>query len=739
MGASLFERYRMLVEQADELLGYSIRELCVEDPHGQLGQTRYTQPALYVVNALTYLAAQDDGGRRPEFAAGHSLGEFSALFAAGLFDFRTGLQLVKKRAELMSAARQGGMAAVIGLDAETVADVLRNSGLRNLDVANFNAPTQIVVSGDHDEIVRAQALFENTAGCRSYVRLPVSGAFHSRLMAQAGAAFADFLEPFSFSQPLFPVVANVTARPYTLASSKRLLAEQIARPVDWVNSIRYLWGQGVEEFRELGAGRTLTGLIARIQSEATPLSPRDAAPTAVQLPLAAVLHTATDPRRLGSAAFRDDYQLDYAYVCGGMVHGIASEEMIVRLGRAGMLGFFGCGGLGRERIEQAIVRIQSALPGGRPYGFNLLNGPNEADCIELFLKHGVRTVEASAYLQITPGLVRYRLSGLEQQQDGTIVARHRVLAKLSRPEIAALFLQPAPARIVDRLLEQGLISARQAQWSQRVAMADDLCVEADSGGHTDSGVAATLLPAIIRQRDAAMREFGYGKPIRVGTGGGIGTPEAAAAAFILGADFVVTGSINQCTVEAGTSALVKDILQEVAVQDTDYAPAGDMFEIGARVQVVKRGIFFPARANKLYDLYRNHNAIDEIDEKTQRLIQDKFFKRSFAEVYADCRRHHPAELIAEAERHPKKKMALIFRWYFGHSSRLALAGVSDSRVDFQIHCGPALGAFNQWVKDSPLESWKNRHVDAIGCKLMEATAAFLDQRIAALLANRTAQ
>src|SRR5262249_24592935 len=157
----------------------------------------------------------------------------------------------------------------------------------------------------------------------------------------------------------------------------------------------------------------------------------------------------------------------------------------------------------------------------------------------------------------------------------------------------------------------------------------DICVEADSGGHTDGGVAYALMPAMIRLRDEMMAKYHYDKPIRVGAAGGIGTPESAAAAFIMGADFILTGSINQCSVEAGTSDAVKDILQGLNVQDKSYAPAGDMFELGAKVQVVRKGLFFPARANKLYDLYQRFNSIDEIDEKTQQQIQEKYFQRSF--------------------------------------------------------------------------------------------------------------
>jgi len=198
---------------------------------------------------------------------------------------------------------------------------------------------------------------------------------------------------------------------------------------------------------------------------------------------------------------------------------------------------------------------------------------------------------------------------------------------------------------------------------------------------------------------------------------------------MMGADFIVTGSINQCTVEAGTSVRVKELLQQINVQDTDYAPAGDMFELGAKVQVLKRGVFFPARANKLFELYRQFKSLDEIDDKTKTQIQEKYFHKSFSEIYQEIKSFYPSQEIEKAEQNPKHKMALIFRWYFGNSTQLALKGIEDGIVDYQVHCGPALGAFNQWVKGTDLENWANRHVDEIGIKLMEETALLLNQRI----------
>jgi trans-AT polyketide synthase, acyltransferase and oxidoreductase domains len=284
---------------------------------------------------------------------------------------------------------------------------------------------------------------------------------------------------------------------------------------------------------------------------------------------------------------------------------------------------------------------------------------------------------------------------------------------------------------LQRLAESGEITRREADLAQSIPMADDICVEADSGGHTDRGVLQALLPTILQRRDEVTQKHGYRFPICVGAAGGIGTPHAVAASFILGADFVLTGSVNQCTVEAGTSDAVKDLLQQANVQDTDIVPAGDMFEMGGKVQVFKRGLLFPARAKKLYDLYRQYNSLDEIDAQTRTQIETRYFKRSFAEVYSETRDYYlrwMPEIIERAERDPKQKMALIFRWYLVHTNRLALRGEPNDKVDYQIHCGPALGAFNQWVKGSPLEHWRHRHVDEIAERLMIGAAQLLDER-----------
>jgi malonyl CoA-acyl carrier protein transacylase len=270
MGAALFDqcpRFRELEGEVDRLLGYSVRTLCIDDPQQQLGQTAFTQPALYVVNALHYYQAVD-GGRRPQCLAGHSLGEYNALLAAGAFDFLTGLRLVQKRGELMSEAKFGGMAAVVGIDAAQLGVLLERHGLDGVDVANFNAPLQTVISGPREQLELAAPLLTE-AGARACVMLPVSAAFHSRYMAPAAAAFGAWLADIDFAEPTLPVIANVTARPYRKGAPgavREMLVAQMASPVQWTRSIRYLHGRGVSAFHEIGPAEVLSRLIRQIQT-----------------------------------------------------------------------------------------------------------------------------------------------------------------------------------------------------------------------------------------------------------------------------------------------------------------------------------------------------------------------------------------------------------------------------------------------------------------------------------------
>ena len=443
-----------------------------------------------------------------------------------------------------------------------------------------------------------------------------------------------------------------------------------------------------------------------------------------------------DPARLGHLEFRAEYGVKYAYTAGAMYKAIASEALVVALAHAGLIGYFGTGGLTLSRIDAAIESIRSQVTESQPFGMNLLPNPGQPDLedqtVDLFLSRGIRFVEASAYMDVKPNIVRYRLTGLTRGPGETITTPHLILAKVSRPEVASAFMSPAPEGMVRELVATGRLTPQEAELGRYIPVAGDICVEADSGGHTDRGVAYALMPAMLHLRDEMMSRYSYRKRIRVGAAGGIGSPAAAAAAFIMGADFITTGSINQCTVEAGISESVKNMLQDMNVQDTAYAPAGDMFELGAKVQVLRKGVLFPGRANKLYELYTKHNSLDEIDSQTKKQIEEKYFGRSFEDVWSETKDYYSQinPRFEKLEPSPKQKMGLVFKWYFIHTTRLAMLGVEQEKVNYQVHCGPALGAFNQWVKGTALESWRNRRVSDIGERIMNGAAAVLTRRYA---------
>jgi len=318
MGENLFGLFKDLTAVADAILGYSVEKLCLEDPDHNLNQTEYTQPALFVVSALSYLHKVSQAGRAPDFLAGHSLGEYVALFASGAIDFETGVQLVRRRGQLMSEASGGAMAAIVGLDEDGVASVLTEHRLSELDIANYNTPSQFVLSGPRAHLDAARALFE--ARGATFFPLNMSAAFHSRQMQTAAEKFGELLSTVRFSKLTVPVISNVFARPYEQHRVKELLQNQITRPVRWTQSIEYLIERGETQFEEVGPGAVLTKLVEKIKGETKQRRPPRSGRPAVLTSDAPAPETGyrLTAESLGSRSFRDRYNIKYAYVAGAM-------------------------------------------------------------------------------------------------------------------------------------------------------------------------------------------------------------------------------------------------------------------------------------------------------------------------------------------------------------------------------------------------------------------------------------
>jgi len=430
------------------------------------------------------------------------------------------------------------------------------------------------------------------------------------------------------------------------------------------------------------------------------------------------------PQNLGSLNFKKRYSVRYAYVVGDMAQGISSFKLVKSAGDAGLIGFFGSAGLKPDELEKTLSRFKSEA-GHIPFGVNLIHSIGsplrEYQTVDLFMKYNIQTISAAGYLKITAPLVYFRLKGIHQNPDGAIVCKNRIMAKVSRMELAAQFLSPPPEKIVRQLAEQKMISENEAGLAKYIPLADDLTVEADSAGHTDNRPAISLLPSMINLRDEIYQQYGYPSPPCIGLAGGIGTPFAAAAAFAMGADYVLAGSINQACIESGTSDAVRKLLSEASQTDMAMAPAADMFERGIKVQVLKHGTMFPQRASKLYDLYRQYDSFDQIPESQQKEIEEKILQNTFYNQWEQTRKFFSdfdPDQLKRAEDDPRFKMALVFRSYLGKSSRWAIQGKSLRKNDYQIWCGPSMGAFNDWTKGSFLEGPENRTIETVSLNLL---------------------
>ncbi len=447
------------------------------------------------------------------------------------------------------------------------------------------------------------------------------------------------------------------------------------------------------------------------------------------LPAVAVL-PALYPEWLGDRSFTEAHGTRFAYVTGAMANGIATTRLVIEIARAGGLGFFGAAGLSLVQIEAAIDELARTLdPQGLPWGSNLIHSPNEPAIEEatadLYLRRGVRKVSAAAFMGLTPSIVRYAYSGISASADGTINRPNMVFAKISRAEVAGHFMSPAPEAMLDALVAGGKLTADEARLAASLPVAEDFTVESDSGGHTDNRPLAPLFSAIQVVRDERQATFGYTRPMRLGAAGGIGTPQAAASAFALGAAYVLTGTVNEACVESGLSDAGREMLAAADVADITMAPAADMFELGVDVQVLSRGTMFAIRAKQLYQLYRRYPSLDAIPADQAAGVEQKILCSTFDEAWSATRDFwllRDSSQVERAEADPHHKMALTFRSYLGQSSRWAIDGVANRRLDYQIWCGPAMGAFNAWTAGSFLGTAAERTVGQVARNLLEGAA-----------------
>ncbi|MFN3910412.1 PfaD family polyunsaturated fatty acid/polyketide biosynthesis protein [Hyphomonas sp.] len=436
------------------------------------------------------------------------------------------------------------------------------------------------------------------------------------------------------------------------------------------------------------------------------------------------------PEWLGDRAFLAEHPARFCYVVGEMARGIATPRMVVEAVRCGCLGFYGSAGLPLPEIKAGLDEINRALgPDQGAWGANLIHSPQEpgqeAAVIDLFLAEGVRRVSASAFMRLTPDVVRYTALGLERSLDGRIRRRNHVFAKVSRAEVAEPFMSPPPEKMLRDLVASGRISEAQAELASKVSVAADITAEADSGGHTDNRPAFVLYSSLSAARTRMAAKHGLDESaIRIGLAGGIATPAAVAAAFQMGAAYVLTGSVNQSAVESGLSEAGRRLLAKAGPADVAMAPAADMFEQGVEVQVLKRGTLFAMRGKKLHAFYKagaSYETLGAVDQKWLDDVLGEPFDQAWKATLSYIQRVNPAE-AKRAEADGNKRLALVARRYLFQGAQWAREGDPARTADYQIWCGPAMGAFNEWVAGTPLEPAENRTVRQIALNLLEGAA-----------------
>ncbi|MGA1869673.1 MAG: PfaD family polyunsaturated fatty acid/polyketide biosynthesis protein [bacterium] len=439
------------------------------------------------------------------------------------------------------------------------------------------------------------------------------------------------------------------------------------------------------------------------------------------------------PEWLGDRLFKEIHNIRFPYVGGAMARGISSAELVIRLAQLGMLGFFGSAGLPLEKVELQIHKInQSLKPDNMSWGANLIylpfNPVFEENTVNLFIKYKVRRVSASAFMKLTPPVVHYSCKDLYRNSEGKVCRKNYLFAKISRPEVAQHFLSPAPESILSVLVDAGKLTKEEAELAREVPVSEDIIVEADSGGHTDNRPLPSLFPVIVHQRDEIHKQFHYPRPIRIGAAGGLGSPAGIASAFAMGASFVLVGSVHQASIESGLSFDAKNMLTQAEISDVSMTPSADMFELGVKVQVLSRGTMMAVNGNQLYQLYNRYQSIEEIPAALKMKLEKNIFKMTFEEVWSHTREFFndisPQDIL-KAENNSKHKMALIFRWYLGNSSKWPIEGKIERRVDYQIWCSPAMGAFNRWVKGSFLNKPEERSIQQIALNLLEGAAQII--------------
>lgn len=543
------------------------------------------------------------------------------------------------------------------------------------------------------------------AGARKVLKLQVSGAFHSRYMKPVQVLFAKELESIEFKPPVCKVISNRYGKPYEVTDIKQTLLEQISHPVLLEKSILYVLEHGAEEYFEAGPDNSMKNMVKNIKKE---------------LMLDENTENVTEKENiLGSRSFKEEYETSYAYVVGGIRDGISSVTMMKSLEKGNILGFLGTKGLSLQETQQII---ESALREvkqdklGVHITCDVLQPEYSDEKLQLIIKYNINRLQISGFQKPTEKLYEYRIHNIRQREN----ASDKLLVCVNNRKATEEFMKPIPKYFIQMQMQLGNIDSKEAEFLSKIPLCDDICIENDGLGVNHFG----WISSFKKLNHDMSESYGMKKRVRIGICGNIGNPQMLAVAFFSGADFVMTSTINQCTLEADTSERVKELLQEAKENDFLFAPTDNLFEFGEKKSILKKGTLYAVRAQKVYDIYLKYSSLEEIPDEQEELLE-YYFGISLEQMYQSIvRRVSNREKILIGEQ-PKYKLGVVLKEYLQLCFIQVKIGEKDWEINYGIEVGSELADMNRWLEGTDLETWKQRKVTIIAKRMMDEGADLL--------------
>jgi PfaD family protein len=425
---------------------------------------------------------------------------------------------------------------------------------------------------------------------------------------------------------------------------------------------------------------------------------------------------------LGSSQFKEAHQLKFAYGVTPFEREVCTVDMVSKLLCDGYLAFAPTDFLTIDEISEKICQLRQGADSkaiGLGYRFHAYNNDYEQKRMALAIEEDISRIYISGYLRASKSMIHYRVKGMKKRPDGAIEVPHSIFARVTDSAIALYFASPPPADILDELLSEGLITSEEADLGSKMPISQDLIVEPELNKGGLKQDLFSLYPSVKAELRAKM--VSRNAPVRVGVSGEIATPEAVAAAFRMGADFVLTGLVNSLTVEAGGSLKRRNLLFKTTSTDVTYAPSYEFLDSELPVTVTRFGTMFATKAKRMEDILRTTVSFSGLSESDRQFMEKNVFQKSLAEAYESsiefCKKWWPDQVKSSSS--DKVKAAMLMKHWLFTTTQMAFDGIDNRELDYQVRADGGIVAFNKWRIGSVFDDEDKLSVIQLSKNLME--------------------